>query len=149
MNDLLLNDDYLSLEYLTNAGVLMETWYGFIDYARFVTVTPVLKKAITEHLAQAGLCDTGRLKILSEEMQDYLLHEKLRQLAKTGLAYYAIVLSPQLYAKLSADSPSLLTRRINLGYTGAGMEVQCFESVRSAGAWLKIKTNVQQGLANA
>ncbi len=149
MNDLLLNDDYLSLEYLTNAGVLMETWYGFMDYARFVTVTPILIKAINEHQAQAGLCDTGRLKVLSQEMQDYLFHEKLRKLAKTGLAYYAIVLTQQLYANLRSESPSMLTRRINLGYVGPGMEVQCFESVRSAGAWLKTKTIVQQGLANA
>jgi hypothetical protein len=139
MNDILLNDDYLSLEYLAGTGVLMETWYGFIDYTRFVTVTPVLRAAIAQHGAEGGLCDTSRLKTLSPEMQDYLLHEKPKQLAKTGLSHYAIVLRLDLYAQLQAESPSLLARRINLGLSGVGLEVQCFASVREAGSWLKSK----------
>jgi hypothetical protein len=149
MNDLLLNDDYLSLEYLASEGVLMETWYGFIDYARFVTVTPLLKSAIAQHRAQGGLCDTGRLKMISPEMEDYLLHEKLKQLAKADLSYYAIVLKPEQYARLLAGSPSLLDRRINRGHTGPGLEVRCFDSVRMAGAWLKTKIEVGEQLANA
>jgi hypothetical protein len=147
MNDLLLNDDYLSLEYLAGAGVLMETWYGFIDYTRFVTVTPVLRAAIGQHSAQGGLCDTSRLKTLSPEMQDYLLHEKPKHLAKTGLAHYAIVLRPDLYAQLQAESPSLLARRINVGLSGAGLEVQCFASVREAGSWLKGKLGTRPLIA--
>ncbi|MCU0451694.1 MAG: hypothetical protein MUC97_17920 [Bernardetiaceae bacterium] len=140
MNGTLLNDDYLSLEYLAEPGVLMETWYGYIDYARFVTVTPTLTTALATHPARAILCDLTKLKTLRPDVQEYLLHDKVKQLAKAGLSNYALVLTPEQYQALALEAPSLLHRTINQG-TRMGLNLQVFDDVRHAGAWLKHQLN--------
>jgi hypothetical protein len=140
MNGTLLNNDNLSLEYLAEPGVIMETWYGYVDYARFVTVTPALTTALAAHPARAILCDLTKLQSLRPEVQEYLLHEKVKELAKAGLANYALVLQPEIYQALAQEAPSLLQRTINQG-TRSGLNLQVFDNVRHAGQWLKHQLN--------
>ncbi|MCS6968962.1 MAG: hypothetical protein RMJ44_11430 [Cytophagales bacterium] len=132
MNSILFNEDFLHLEYLSQENVLLETWYGFVDYARFVTATPIILQAIEQTGAQLVLCDLSRLKRLRENVFAYLTHEKARQLAKKGVVAYALCVDPQRAEGVAANPINV---QIALG--GSRLHLVSFSSAREAGIWLK------------
>ncbi|WP_448519660.1 hypothetical protein [Rhodoflexus sp.] len=136
MNQTLFNDDFLHLEYLPTENVLIENWYGFVDYARFVTATPIILQAIKQTGANLLLSDLSKLKVLREDAYSYLIHEKTRQLTKQGIKAYALVINPE---KTNGTTiANLINVQVNLG--GKRLDLACFHSARQAGNWLKEKT---------
>lgn len=135
MNQTLFNEDFLQLDYLPAENVLIETWYGFVDYARFVTATPIVLQAIQKSGARLLFSDLTKLKLLREDAYSYLIHEKTRQLIKNGVQAYAIAVSPERAASSVIANP--IDVQLTLG--GNRLELASFRDTRQAGIWLKEK----------
>ncbi|WP_250631230.1 hypothetical protein [Rhodoflexus caldus] len=136
MNQTLFNDDFLHLEYLPTENVLIETWYGFVDYARFVTATPIVLQAIQQTGAHLLLSDLSKLKVLREDAYSYLVHEKTRQLARQGIQAYALSINPEKAG--GTATANLINVHVSLG--GNHLDLACFHNTREAGIWLKEKS---------
>jgi hypothetical protein len=136
-NQTLFNDDFLHLEYLPTENVLIETWYGFVDYARFVTATPITLQAIQQTGAHSLLSDLGKLKVLRENAYSYLVYEKTRQLAYQGIQAYALSINPEKTG--AAAVANLINIQVSLG--GNRLDLACFYNIREAGIWLKKKNS--------
>ncbi|MCS7018436.1 MAG: hypothetical protein RMJ87_12260 [Cytophagales bacterium] len=136
MNQTLFNDDFLQLDFLPDENVLIENWYGFVDYARFVTATPIVLKAIQQTGAHLVFSDLTKLKLLREDAYSYLIHEKARQLVKNGVHAYALAINPEKAGSSTVAHP--INVQVSLG--GNRLELASFQNTREAGIWLKQKS---------
>ncbi len=135
-NQTLFDDDFLHFEYLPTENVLIETWYEFVDYARFVTATPIILQAIQQTGAHLLLSDLSKLKVLREDAYSYLVHEKTRQLARQGIQAYALSINPEKTG--GTAMANLINVHVSLG--GNHLDLACFHNTREAGSWLKEKS---------
>ncbi|MEK6479312.1 hypothetical protein WJR50_17340 [Catalinimonas sp. 4WD22] len=116
-------------EITTEEGIIIAKWSGFLNLESTKKgcdsmVDYVRKNKITKHLS-----DQSTLKVLSKEVQGYLVSEAFPALDKAGLRKLAVLVSEDVFAKATVDNVNSATMMGNI-------KVKTFNTRRDCIDWL-------------
>ncbi|MDF9795606.1 hypothetical protein OKW21_000869 [Catalinimonas alkaloidigena] len=116
-------------EITNEENIIIAKWSGFLNLESTkkgcdAMVEYVRKNKITKHLS-----DQSTLKVLSKEVQGYLVGEAFPALDRAGLRKLAVLVSEDVFAKATVDNVNSATMMGNI-------EVKTFNSRRECVDWL-------------
>ena len=126
---ILLQKPYTEVSYDEENRVIITKWKGSLNVEQ-VRATLVFKAAfIEQHQVSKNLNDHTELKVLSPEVQQYLVEEGHVALEQVGLRKIAVKLARDIFAQATV-------RRVNKAENTEKLQIEVFSSYEEAYDWL-------------
>ncbi len=102
-------DKFVEISYDETNRVIIAQWIGFLKIDEVkkgcnILIDFVKKNRITKHLS-----DQRKLKVLSKDVQGYLVDEFFGEMGKNGLTKLAVLVSDDIFAKASVENVNQTT----------------------------------------
>lgn len=112
-----------------NNSIIIAKWKGYLTRDNVKTGCSFMTKYVKDHEVQKHLSIHRDLKILSDEVQDYLINEWFPEVEKVGLKKVGAVIADDIFAKASVD-------RVNKDARVKDLVITAFYSEEDCLAWL-------------
>ncbi len=126
---LLLEKPYVELGYDEEHQVLITKWKGSLDVAQVRSIIEFKVDFIRDHDIRYNLNDHTALKVLSPEVQQYLVEEGHIALEKAGLRKIAVKLAKDIFAQATV-------RKVNRVEYYNKLQIKVFSNYEDAYDWL-------------
>lgn len=127
--ELLLEKSYVELGYDEERKVLITKWRGSLTIEQVRSTLEFKADFIREHSIKYNLNDHTELRVLSPEVQHYLVEEGHFSLERVGLKKIAVKLAKDIFAQATV-------RRVNKIEKYGELEIEVFSNYEDAYAWL-------------
>lgn len=120
-------DNCAEITYDDANSIIVAKWSGFLKLDNTqkgcnVMVDFVRKNKILKHLS-----DQSTLKVLSKEVQGYLVTEAFPALDKAGLRKLAVLVSEDVFAKATVDNVNTATKMGNISIKTFNSRKDCID----------------------
>lgn len=124
-------EKYCTVSYDPADKMVCDTWQGiFGSQENFKKGISGFKEMAKKHRAPRGLSDTSEMIGSYDGSKEWIQKEVIPELVKAGLRHHAMVISKNIFSKLSTKDYVM---------TMKDYEVQLFDNVDKAKAWLLSK----------
>lgn len=124
-------ETYCIVTYYPEEKLICDTWRGmFGSQDNFKKGLLSFKEMAKKHRAPRGLSDTSEMVGSYDGSKEWVQKEIIPELVKAGLRHHAMVISKNIFSKLSTKDYVM---------TMKDYEVQLFDNVDKAKAWLMSK----------
>ncbi len=94
----LLNEAYVDIYLDESRNILIAKWMGLLKPVDVRSACSFIANYLKENRVQGLLTDHRQLKVLSQEVQDYLIQEAFPEVEKAGLKKVGVIAAHDVYA---------------------------------------------------
>jgi hypothetical protein len=129
---------FYRVEYNPEMQAVHSAWFGdFLSLEQVQEASSLGLKLLKEHKAAFLLNDNQKLEAPWEHANAWIAENWMPQALAVGLKCFAHVVSPNIFAKFSAEFMKDNTQNDDTQAKVEGFELKLFESVEDANLWLK------------
>ena len=121
---------YCEIFHNDDEGVLYARWNGFLNVEQVTTGCKKMTEFISKNDIKLHLSDHRELKVLSKEVQGYLVTQWFPEVEKEGLLKVAALVSENAFAKATVD-------KVNHEAQVGELKINTFPSQEQCIRWLK------------
>ncbi|WKN31957.1 hypothetical protein PZB74_01120 [Porifericola rhodea] len=107
--------------------IVVAKWSGFLKLDTTKKACDAMVKFVKENRVNKHLSDQSTLKVLSKEVQGYLVGEAFPELDKAGLRRLAVLVSEDVFAKATVDNVNNATMMGNIKVKTCNSKKECIE----------------------
>lgn len=126
----LFTDNCAEITYDDANGIIIAKWSGFLKLDSTKKGCDSMVEFVRKNKTTKHLSDQSSLKVLSKEVQGYLVTEAFPALDKAGLKRLAVLVSEDVFAKATVDNVN--TNAMKMG----NITVKTFNTRRDCIDWL-------------
>ncbi|MEO9803362.1 MAG: hypothetical protein ABJF04_08955 [Reichenbachiella sp.] len=127
--NLVFDKKHCKIEMDESNGILYTKWSGFIQLDQAKEGSEFMTKYIKENGVKLHLSDHLDLKVVTEELKDYLTKEWFPAVERVGLRKVSALVSKNIYTRSSVDD---INSRVQLG----NLTIENFNTVKDCEDWL-------------
>lgn len=110
-------------------NIIVSKWMGFLNLETTKKGCDAMVSFVSKNRVTKNLSDQSTLKVLSKEVQGYLVSEAFPALDKAGLRKLAVLVSEDVFAKATVENVNTATKMGNI-------LVKTFNTRRDCIEWL-------------
>lgn len=126
----LLTESYVEISHDDTNGIIIARWKGYLTLQQVIKGAEVLTRFIAESNIRLHLSDHSQLKVLSKEVQEYLVGTWFNEVEALGLRKIAVKLAEDVFAQATV-------KNVNTKQQTGQLRIDSFQDYASAYAWLK------------
>lgn len=126
----IMNESYVEISFDEANKVIIAKWKGFLNLAQVKNGCEAMNKYITDKNVQLHLSDHSQLKVLSKEVQNYLVGTWFSQVEALGLRKIAVKLAEDVFAQATVNN-------VNTTQKTGNLTIDSFGDNQTAYAWLE------------
>ncbi len=130
MNDTIVMDkNFVKIFYEAENSTIVAKWMGYLKKDMVKEGMDEIIKYAEENGIKRHLSNQLELKILSSEVQQYLVEEVFPAVSKAGISKIAVLVSDDVFAHVTVD-------KVNNEMTVGDLTIQTFSSSGACAKWL-------------
>lgn len=126
----LLNESYVEISFDEANQIVIAKWKGFLTLQQVIKGCEVVSKFIADNKLTLHLSDHSQLKVLSKEVQEFLVGTWFNEVEALGLRKIAVKLAEDVFAQATV-------KNVNTKQQTGQLTIDSFGEYETAYAWLK------------
>ncbi len=125
----ILDEPFAKISYDTESGVLSAKWIGFLKLENIKKGCAAMNECIKAEKVTRHFSDQTELKVLAQDVREYISTVWFAEADKLGLRKFAILTADDVFAQVSVN-------KVNTDAKVGGISIQTFGSRQKCAAWL-------------
>jgi hypothetical protein len=125
--ELILKEKFVELTFDPENRIVEARWIGFLKLDEVKSACKLLTQFVGQHTITRHLSDQTQLKVLSREVQEYLIGECVPELDSLGIRKIAVLVSADVFAQATVNNVNIKSRVGNLSFGTFESYRQCID----------------------
>jgi len=123
----ILKEKFVEMSFDGQDAIFEAKWIGFLKVDEVKRACQLMTQFIAKNKVTKHLSDQTVLKVLSKEVQDYLIGECFPELEKLGLKKVAVLVSEDVFAQATVNNVNMKSQMGRLSFGTFNSRQQCIE----------------------